>query len=232
MSIRVVIVCFLVVACSGRNAPDFDTGNRGTDAGEAIDAGQTIDAGQAIDAGIGQDAAVRDTGVPCVDGDQACRDDQADSILEPCLPYQEDCERRQLCSDDSVHWCRPGGGCAAAPGCPLGAQQTDYPCGLNEPNCSIQTECNMSIFCRPLVDCAAEPECADGEQSSLVPCGLDETDCNRQSSCGSTVWCRPSNPCNTAARCNRGRPTNYPCVQGEEYCERIRVCDTTVFCRY
>ena len=224
MSIRLLILSTLVVACSGRNMP-------GSGPGELSDTGGSADVGVVLDAAV-PDAAIPDTGSPCVSGDQACRDGQADSVLEPCLPYQEDCERRQLCSDDSVHWCRPGASCAAVPGCPLGAQQTNYPCGLNEPSCSIQTECNMSIFCRPLVDCAETPECADGEQSSLVPCGLDETDCNRQSSCGSTVWCRPSNPCNTAARCNRGRPTNYPCVQNEAYCERIRVCDTTVFCRY
>ncbi len=219
MIIRLLALCALTVACSGRNMPP--DGPR-----------ESVDGGAVVDASVALDASSLDAGPDCVSGDQACSDEQMGSQTQPCMPWEEDCERRQLCSDRSVHWCRPAGSCLAAPSCPLGAQQTDYPCGPNESDCSIQTMCGIYLFCRPLVNCAAVPSCEDDDEASRTPCGLNETQCLRASECGATVWCREGPSCDSIPECSRGVATDYPCAANEPYCEPSTICAKTRFCRF
>ena len=225
-------VSLFFLACSGRNSP-FDDVGPAADAGAAADVGAAADAGAALDAGARSDA-----GPDCVEGDQACRQGMVGSQTEPCLPWHEECERRQLCGESMGTWCRPEVNCPGLPNCPPGGRQTDDPCGpdeLAQGLCNIVTECGQSVFCRPLENCAAVPSCEDEEFESNVPCGLDEVEnaeCRRVSECGATTWCRTGERCFATPSCQRGVETRYPCAAGEVACERQTLCGQTIFCRY
>jgi hypothetical protein len=215
-----LIALSVLIACSGRNEPAFDSGPN-SDSGVPSDAG-LADVNPSNDAGS------------CADPQSPCAAGSGPSADSPCMPWEEDCDHVHLCGGDEARWCRSIELCGAFPSCEPGSGQADpaTPCGLSEPNCSHATRCGATIFCRPEVDCLEAPSCPPAYLTSRTPCGIDEPDCRGVYHCNRARWCRVDTGCDGVATCARGIPTEYPCAQDEVHCERVSQCGTTVFCRY
>jgi len=207
-----------VAACSGRTEPSSDGGPAGD--GGVVDAGAS-DGGSA-DAG----------NVDCVDPADPCAEGKAPSDDRPCMPWEATCDHVHTCDADEARWCRVVEMCLAMPSCEPGTSGSELPCGLDEPDCRTLSVCGSTLHCRVDMDCDAAPSCPPNQLQSRVPCGLDEPECHSIYMCGQALWCREDTGCDGIPSCERGIATEYPCVEGEEHCERSSACGATVFCRY
>ena len=213
------LVLFAMVACSGRHVPSTDGGPAAGDAGALRDAAS------------GDVTAPNDAG-SCADPNSPCADDMVASETRPCLPWETWCVRVGLCGSGEPRWCRPDSGCEAVPSCQPGERESMTPCGLDEPDCTVRTLCNAAVFCRPETNCNDVPSCPPNQLGSVIPCGGNEAACRGIFVCSEARWCREDEGCDAVPNCARGVATNYPCVEGEGYCERSSACGTTIFCRF
>ena len=214
VKVAVVIGC---MACTGRIAPSDDAGTGPMDA--MVDAG-SADIGAPHDAGS------------CVDVVDPCQDGELNSQENPCLPWETECRRVKTCAADEAHFCRQATSCLAIPTCGRGESQLQVGCGLDEPDCRVESLCGSTVFCRPNANCDAVPTCPPDRLTTTVPCGEGEPDCVGIYECGQAFWCRVDPGCDGTPTCIRGVATAFPCAPDESFCERVTTCGASVFCRY